>query len=333
MAGSFNRYFDTLYGNDNLKALFSDALECGHVSHAYILEGPNGSGKSTLVLSLLSAMADDGAQAKKIREGLCPDVFIIDLPEDRQSIGVDAARSIKESAFIKPNDLEFKAYIIKNADKMTEQAQNALLKILEEPPKNVYFFLLSGSAASLLSTVRSRATLLRMQIFSPTELTDYIAKNAPRHLQALEKDPDLVLSAGGSIGALLSLLEQGGGGDKNLHAIAAELILSLGSRRAEGALDALDLLGNKVTRAQMSAFADLVLLGVRDLLACKYASCEDRLSPYFSKIKESAESFSASSLLKTERLFSKLHTRLSAGCNMSLAKTMLVSGIQTIFFS
>ena len=82
---------------------------------------------------------------------------------DRKTLGVEAIRAITDSIYIAPNDLEVRIYLIPEADTMTPQAQNALLKTLEEPPSGVYFFLLSENSANLLQTISSRAPSIKMQ--------------------------------------------------------------------------------------------------------------------------------------------------------------------------
>lgn len=97
----------------------------------------------------------------KVNKNSHADVKFIGLSEAGNSIKVDDIRFIRSDCFIASNEGSCKFYIIKNADYMTIQAQNALIKVLEEPPKNVYFILLCKYSTNLLETIRSRS-----QIFS-----------------------------------------------------------------------------------------------------------------------------------------------------------------------
>lgn len=93
---------------------------------------------------------------RKIMGKLSQDVIDV-LPEDgRQGVNVDAIREVRADAYITPGELDIKVYIIHDADKMNAAAQNALLKVLEEPPSAVHFILLCSNTAALLPTVRSR---------------------------------------------------------------------------------------------------------------------------------------------------------------------------------
>ena len=146
--------------------------------HAIILEGDSNETDAaaletahTLLGGALTAGALTGEQGS-------PD--IIEIAPEKDSLGVDALRKVRFDAYIRPNQSEFKIYIIHSAGTMTEGAQNALLKVLEEPPAYVRFMLLCRSAAELLPTVRSRAV-----IFSLGAARQEKPENAEPVLQAL----------------------------------------------------------------------------------------------------------------------------------------------------
>jgi len=136
--------------------------------HAIILEG---SDAETAEAAMEAAHALLGGQDS-------PD--IIEVAPEKASLGVDALRKVRFDAYIRPNQSEFKIYIIHSAGLMTEGAQNALLKILEEPPSYVRFVLVCRSAAELLPTVRSRAA-----VFSLGAARQEKPENAEPVLQAL----------------------------------------------------------------------------------------------------------------------------------------------------
>ena len=92
----------------------------------------------------------------KSARGIHPDIMIVDRLADKQNILVDQIRSVREDAVVLPNEAEKKAYIIRHAGLMNQQAQNAFLKVLEEPPGSASFILAAENPGSLLPTVRSR---------------------------------------------------------------------------------------------------------------------------------------------------------------------------------
>ncbi len=181
--------FSRLYGNEAIKAALIRAAETGRVAHAYLLEGGDGSGKTTLAFLFSAALCCESEDAKpcmrcpscrKILRAQSPDLCTLGLdalpfadaedgaetaPAKARSIGVDAVRLLKSDVYIRPNDLDRKLYIIGHAERMTVQAQNALLKILEEPPEGAVFFLLCENRAALLPTVLSRVQRLTMESF------------------------------------------------------------------------------------------------------------------------------------------------------------------------
>jgi DNA polymerase-3 subunit delta' len=97
----------------------------------------------------------------KIKKSACSDVIFID-PKDKKSIGISEVRGIQADSLLKPVECDYKIYVIKNSDALTVQAQNALLKIFEDPPNHVLFVLLCGNYKKLLPTIISRARIIRL---------------------------------------------------------------------------------------------------------------------------------------------------------------------------
>jgi len=197
-----------LRGNRELITYFNESLADGKLIHAHILEGPSGSGKHTLAYAVAAAMADDEYR-EKILARQSPDVIEYGLSGSTRSIGIDTVRTLKESAFIMPNELEFKMFIISDAHLLTPQAQNGLLKLLEEPPRSVYFMILCENTANLLTTVRSRAPTMRMQQFSEEELDALLCEDS-KFAALKTKSPQVysaaIRNSSGSYGAAVSAL-------------------------------------------------------------------------------------------------------------------------------
>lgn len=202
--------FCKIFGNEKNIELFCDLIGTGRMSHAYLLVGPDGSGKKTLAFAVAHALAratsaaGSDALCAKIADRCSADVFLIGIPEDKKTIGVDLVRSIIPSSVLSPNELEFKMYIFDNAEKMTASAQNAMLKIIEEPPANVYIFLLCSDAASILPTVRSRVQTVKMDLLDSDQIDKYL------HSAGVSSDQKKMVFAskicGGSIGKATELL-------------------------------------------------------------------------------------------------------------------------------
>ena len=112
----------------------------------------------------------------KISKGIHPDFIEVAPLKGKVYIGVDAIRQLRSDAYIRPNDASAKVYFINGASLMNEAAQNALLKILEQPPENVYFILGDKTVNELLPTVLSRVTMFRLDGETVKEKARYADK-------------------------------------------------------------------------------------------------------------------------------------------------------------
>ncbi len=210
-----------LWGNDALRARFGNDILARRLSHAYILEGKYGIGKHTLALQIAAAQSclckDDEnvplpcgncKNCKKIFEGKSPDVITIGREKGKVQITVDAVRHLRTDVLTAPNDLDTKVYIIEDAHAMNQQAQNALLLTLEEPPEYVLFLLLCEDASNLLETIRSRAPIYRLQSLPLKTVEKYVRQHAPAGISLPQGNDleQLLVAADGSIGKALDLL-------------------------------------------------------------------------------------------------------------------------------
>ncbi len=201
--------FSGLIGNEDIKATLASAILKGTFSHAYIIEGKEGSGKKTVArIASAAIMCKDKHTlpcgecelCKKILNDNCVDVRFYN------AFKVEDVRKIKEAIHQSATECDYQIFILNDTQKMTVQAQNALLLSLEEPPKNVVFFLLTTDATMLLETIRSRAQVLRTMPLDSEQLKKYVKR------EKIEVDEDtldkLIALSGGSLGYLLGLLDK-----------------------------------------------------------------------------------------------------------------------------
>lgn len=162
--------FDGFEGDPRVKESLSLAFDEGRFPHAVLLEGAPGSGTDVLsgILAQAAVCLSPGERpcgrcsgCLKARAGSHPDIATLDGDENPRAFPVDAVRAVRAGAYVRPNEAPRKVYRLLGVQNMSEISQNALLKILEEPPDNVLFILTAVSAAALLPTVRSR-----VQVFS-----------------------------------------------------------------------------------------------------------------------------------------------------------------------
>ena len=205
--------FDTLLGNDRLKQNLAESLAKNHISHFYLISGPKGSGKKTLAALLAQAILCRGSRkpcgtcepCRKIANGNHPDFITVEDPEHK-NVAVKIVRQFREDVFIRPNESDYKIYLF--PQDLGVEGQNALLKILEEPPKYGIFLLLTDNPEKILPTVRSRCTELKLQALPRQTLLTYLSARFPDTARDdLEAASD---RSGGFLGQALELLESGG---------------------------------------------------------------------------------------------------------------------------
>ncbi len=202
-------------GNAELKYELSEIMKRGTLPHAIIIEGAAGTGKRTLadmIAQYCVCTAESGRpcgkcnSCMKAEKKIHPDIVYAD--GEKKELSVDSIRNIRTAAYIKPNEAPMKVYILSNCEKMLAPAQNAFLKVLEEPPQNVQFIMTVKSASSMLQTVRSRS-----RIFSayPAGIEDSV-KIAEKRFP--NKDIDEIRHTAeicdGNIGMTLQMIENGG---------------------------------------------------------------------------------------------------------------------------
>ena len=230
--------FETLLGNDRLKENLTVSLSKGRISHFYLISGPAGSGKRTLARMLASAILCKGADkpcgaclpCRKVMKGEHPDFITVEDPEHK-NVAVRIVRQIRDDVFIRPNESDHKIYLF--PQELGLEGQNALLKILEEPPAYGVFILLSDNPEKLLPTVRSRCTELALTAVPEPVLRRHLAGRFP---DAAPEDIDAAIQrSGGYLGQALELLEAGEGVPQQ----TADFVRAYAARNALGLVQVL----------------------------------------------------------------------------------------------
>jgi DNA polymerase-3 subunit delta' len=207
--------FDGFLGNAELKKGLSAAFSRGKISHSYLLAGPEGSGKRTLARILAAAMQCTGGgetpcgrctACRKVLDGQHPDVITVDDPEHK-NLSVDLVRETRADVFLRPNEGKRKVYIIPRAQDLGLPSQNALLKILEEPPDYAVFLLLTTNVDAMLPTIRSRCVELRLQSVPEREALAFLREKYPDRTE--ESLHSACLRSAGFLGQALQHLDDG----------------------------------------------------------------------------------------------------------------------------
>ncbi len=179
-------HWDGFVGNEQAKALLSAAIDSGRLPHALLIEGPVGSGKRTLA-HLVAKAAVCTAREKPC--GTCsqclkaetghPDITVLQGDGSAKSLSVATIRELREQAAVVPNEAVHKVAILADADCMNVQAQNALLKILEEPPSYMVFILTAQSRTQFLPTVQSRCVCVSLLGVTEAQALPVLQKRLP----------------------------------------------------------------------------------------------------------------------------------------------------------
>ena len=171
----------------------SDRLGSGRFPHALLFETADAHAADIICrYTAAAALCTAGGRrpcgqcinCRKAQSGIHPDIITIEGTGAR-SLHVDDIRSIRQDAYIAPNEGQRKVYIIKNAGDMSQQSQNALLKVLEEPPEYVVFILTCGSRAELLDTVLSRVQIFTVNTNAVEEGSEDDAEISDGIIEAL----------------------------------------------------------------------------------------------------------------------------------------------------
>lgn len=221
-------YFSGLFGNEATKKRLGTAITSGTLSHAFLLSGPDGSGKAVLATEIAAALnCERGGNVpchscnscRRIAANEFTDVKTLRKPSDKATIGIGEVRAFRDDMFLSATESKYKIYIVDDAEKMTPNAQNALLKVIEEPPANVIILLLTSSDDAILTTIKSRTQYVAMQRFDEAELERYI-KEKGIQVSSSGSSPlrELLMCADGRIGKALELIS---GGERDVQAIRA----------------------------------------------------------------------------------------------------------------
>ncbi len=240
------KYFSGLYGNDAVKARLGAAVERGTLPHAFLVIGAGGSGKKTLALELSAALncesKNDASQplpckrcssCRRIFDRNYADIKTLSRQSGKATIGVEEIRLFREDMYLSPTESSFKIYVIEEADRLTANAQNALLTVLEEPPGNVIIFLLAESGDKILTTIKSRAQTVAMQRFESDAMRSYLITHSERAAVYARTDvlalDSIIMSSDGRIGrALLLLSDKQSKESSKSRAVTEKIVGALG---------------------------------------------------------------------------------------------------------
>lgn len=203
--------FGDILGHEQIKEHFQKAIERNKVSHAYILTGESGMGRKSLANAFaLTLLCEKGKSepcmechaCKQVLSGNHPDLIYV-THEKPASIGVDDIRKqMNDTVMVRPYSSYYKVYLVDEAEKMTQQAQNALLKTIEEPPSYAIIILLTTNQEAFLPTILSRCVQLKLK-----PLRDFVVKSyLTESMKVPEAEADVYAAfARGNLGKAITI--------------------------------------------------------------------------------------------------------------------------------
>ncbi len=283
-------YFSRVLGNSDTRQRLGRAIEAGTLSHAFLISGPDGSGKLTLATELCAAVncerRNDGHSplpcgvcdcCRRIREGKFPDLTVAARKKDKATFGVDIVKDLREDMFLSATESERKVYIFNEAEFMTEEAQNALLKVLEEPPAGVMIVLLTTECDKILTTIKSRTQLISMCRFEHRELAEHLTHISSEAASLRMRDPkkfdEIIVGASGTLGEAMRLLDP-----RSAEELMAErgetlsFISALSPRRGLADVHAATTALNTQKRRELLDSLERIISALSDLIKVKRAN-------------------------------------------------------------
>lgn len=309
-----------LIGKKNAQESVLMALRSGRLSHAILLTGDKGVGKKTFadfICALLTCKEQNAPcrecpSCKKVQKGIHPDIYKIYPAGKSETIGVKEIKPIKENLYIKPNDAECKIFIIYEADRMNKYAQNAMLKMIEEPPEDSYFIFTLKNSSSLLSTVRSRTVSYNL---APATVNEALSVLKKRFENIDEKTlSNAAELSRGNIGLGIEIVEN----PKLKELYDDVLSISKTLFDKDRALLTLCLGPYSSDKNACVKLAEILKLTFRDAVSVSSGNNES-LSGCTQAAKEISKTCSANSCLKLMGACDKLISALKSNANLALA--------------
>lgn len=319
--------FKDVVGHKDILKYISSAVENNRVSHAYILNGERGSGKKMLAnlfaMTLLCETGDNEPcgkchSCKQAESGNHPDIIRV-THEKPNSISVDDIRTqVNNTVDIKPYQGPYKVYIIPQADMMTPQAQNAILKTIEEPPSYAVFLLLTENAETLLPTINSRCVMLKLRNIKDTLIKKYLMEN----LEIPNYKADMCTAfAQGNMGRAIMLANSDHFNE--IREEAVQLLKHINEMELNEIVAAVKNIS--VYKLEITDYLDIIMIWYRDVLLYKATKEIDKVvfKDQLQSIKEQARKSSYEGIELILESLEKAKARLKANVNFDLVMELL----------
>ena len=324
--------FKDIVGHKDIIQYIHNAVQENKVSHAYILNGEKGAGKKLLAnLFATTLLCEKGEtepcntchSCRQAESGNHPD--IIRVTHDKPgSISVDDIRDqVNHDIQIKPYQGPYKIYIIADADLMTPQAQNALLKTIEEPPAYAVIFLLTENAEVLLPTITSRCVMLKLRNIKDTLIKKYLMET----MEIPDYQADVCTAfAQGNMGRAIMLATSDHFNE--IRGEAVQLLQYMDEMELTEIVKAIKRIS--IYKLEVNDYLDIIMIWFRDVLLYKATKDLDKVvfKDQIKYIKERARKSSYEGIELILESLEKAKVRLRANVNFDLVMELLLLTIK-----
>ena len=324
--------FKDIIGQQQIKEHFQTAIMEKKISHAYILNGETGSGRHMLAEAFTKTLLCENQKEKdacdicksclQAESGNHPDIRYI--THEKASISVDDIREqLNNDIQIKPYSSDHKVYIIPEANKMTEQAQNALLKTIEEPPAYAVIILITDNLNALLPTIQSRCITLNTKPVNKEQIADYLMKK-------LSMEPKQAqIAAGfcqGNMGKAIRFANS-----EDFHEMKEDILHLLKQIDTMELPEIMDFIrGLTQKKGMINDYLDLMLLWYRDVLMFKVTKDANLLlyQDEYHAISQQASTRTYEDVENILAAIDKAKVRLNANVNFEVAIELMLLTIK-----
>ncbi|GFI66117.1 DNA polymerase III subunit tau [Lachnospiraceae bacterium] len=324
--------FQDIVGQEQIKEQLRNAISTGKVSHAYIINGEKSSGKEFIArMFAMSLQCEKGEiepcqECRSCKQALSdnhPDIIRV-THEKPNTISVEDIRTqVNNDVAIKPYSGAYKIYLINEAEKMTPQAQNAILKTLEEPPAYAVILLLTANVNSLLPTILSRCVVLNMKPVADELVKKYLMEQ----LQIPDYKAEVCVAfARGNVGRAKALASSED--FENVKAEAISLLKYIQDMELNEIIAAI----KKITeyKLEINDYLDICAIWYRDVLLFKATNDVNHLvfRDEIQTLRKTAQRSSYEGIEQVIRALDTAKRRLDANVNFELTMELLMMTIQ-----
>lgn len=324
--------FRDIVGHKDIIRYMQSAVKEKKVSHAYIINGERGSGKKLLAELFATTLmcekqgiepCNECHSCKQAESGNHPDIIRV-RHEKPNTISVEDVRTqVNNDVQIKPYQGSYKIYIIAEADLMTVQAQNAILKTIEEPPEYAIFLLLTENADKLLPTITSRCVMLKLRNIKDVLIKKYLMET----MEIPDYKADVCTAfAQGNIGRAKMLASSEHFNE--IYNDAVQLLTYMNEMEHSEIVKAIKRIN--AYKLEINDYLDIIMIWFRDVLMYKATLDVDKVvfKDQLNAIKERTEKSSYEGIETILESLEKAKARLNANVNFDLVMELLLLTIK-----